>query len=262
MPAPIIALLTDFGLQDAYVGIMKGVILSHCPEAKCIDLTHHIPPHDILAGAVQLQAAVPYCPEHTIFLAVVDPGVGSARRPICLRSGGRFFVGPDNGLLWPAAADLGQPEAFHLDQPQFWLPHPGSTFHGRDIFSPVAAWLALGHEPEVLGSSVPDPIHLKIPQPSTSPEGVWGEVIYVDHFGNAVTNLRPDDLQNPVPETWSFWCGSHRVLGPATHYGSVTPGTPLVVASSFGWYEIAINGGNAAAALDLGRGSRIFATPA
>jgi S-adenosylmethionine hydrolase len=257
-----IALLTDFGLEDAYVGIMKAVMLARCQEARFIDLTHGIPPQDVLAGALQLLSAVKYCPEGTVFLAVVDPGVGSARRPICIRSGAYFFVGPDNGLLWPAASSLGQPEVFHLIQSRFWLPQPGSTFHGRDIFSPIAALLAQGQAPEELGSPITNAVRLEFPKPINDSNGVHGEVIYIDHFGNAVTNLRSEDLHHPHPGMMSFTFGSRAIKGPSTHYGTVESGEPLVVLSSFGLYEIAINGGNATAFFNLKRGSQIVAANA
>lgn len=261
MPAAPIALLTDFGHEDAYVGIMKAVILSRCPGASLIDLTHGIPPQEVVAGALQLAAAVPFCPRETIFVAVVDPGVGSARRPICLRSGFHSFVGPDNGLLWPAACAAGTPEAFHLDQPHHWLPQPGSTFHGRDIFAPIAALLAQGYDPADLGTPIPDPERLEFPRSAATPDGILGEVIYIDHFGNAVTNLRPADLGEPEAGSMSFTFESQSLPGPATHYGAVPSSEPVVLLSSFGSYEIAVRDGSAAAVLGLKRGTPVFVSP-
>jgi S-adenosyl-L-methionine hydrolase (adenosine-forming) len=253
-----IALLTDFGYTDAYVGVMKGVLLSRCPDARLIDLAHGVAPQDVLAGAVHLASAVPYCPPDTVFLAVVDPGVGSVRRPLCLRSGDQLFVGPDNGLLWPAAARTGEPEAFHLDRPEQWLPQPAATFHGRDIFAPVAALLALGRAPEEVGSPIPDPVRLQIPAPAVIPDALAGEIILVDHFGNAVTNFRPEALGNPGPYALTFVVGDRLIRGPATHYGAVGAGELLVIPGSLGYYEIAINRGNAASALGLHRGSPVI----
>ncbi len=252
-----IALLTDFGYRDAYVGVMKGVILTRCLDAQFIDLTHGVPPQDVLAGALHLTAAVPYCPPDTIFLAVVDPGVGSERRPLCIRSSGRLFVGPDNGLLWPAAAACGTPEAFHLDCPQYWLPQTSATFHGRDVFAPVVAALAQGRTPEEVGTPISDPVRLELPRPARTSQGVFGEVLYVDYFGNAVTNLRPEDLGNPAPDSVTFHVGNHTLPGPATHYGAVPSAEPVVVLGSFGFYEIAVNCGSAATVLDLERGTII-----
>lgn len=254
-----IALLTDFGLEDAYVGIMKGVMLGQCPDARFIDLTHSIPPQDILAGALCLASAAPYCPPDTVFLAVVDPGVGSDRRAICLRAAGRCFVGPDNGLLWHAASLLGAPEAFHLDRPEFWLPHPGSTFHGRDIFAPVTAQLARGAVPEAVGSPVPNPVTLTPPEPRRNPDGVHGEVIYVDHFGNAVTNLRPEDLpEGPSPV--EFVLEGQFISGPVNCYSAMQAGVPTILLGSWGYFEVAIRDGSAALLLGLQRGCPVSVT--
>ena len=256
-----IALLTDFGYRDGYVGVMKGVLAMRCPGASVIDLTHGIPPQEILTGALQLASAVPYFPPDTVFLAVVDPGVGSDRRALCLHSGGRLFVGPDNGLLWPAAAGLGQPEAFCLDRPETWLPAPGATFHGRDIFAPVAAALAGGEDPDQLGTPIPDPVRLEIPRPELRPGGWAGQVILIDGYGNAVTNLRPEDLGHPAPRSVRFRVGSREVCGPDPCYAAVPPGSPLVVAGSFGYFELSLNRGNAAGALGLRAGDPVFAVP-
>lgn len=256
MPRPI-ALLTDFGWQDAYVGVMKGVLLSRCPDVRWIDLTHGVPPGDIRTGSLLLASAVPYCPADTLFLAVVDPGVGGERRPICLRAGGRLFVGPDNGLLWPAAASAGPPEAFQLDRPAYWLPHPGATFHGRDIFAPVAARLASGTPPEALGSPVADPVRLELPACAPLPDGAAGEVLLIDRFGNAVTNIRPEDAGDPPPGAARFEIPGASLAGPATHYGAAPPGEPVVVVDSFGFYEIAVNRGNAAERFGLRPGTPV-----
>lgn len=257
MPRPI-AILTDFGYQDAYAGVMKGVLLSRCPGAQVLDLTHGIPPQDILAGALYLASAAPYCPADAVFLAVVDPGVGSERRALAIKSGGRWFVGPDNGLLWPAAAALGTPRVYHLDRPECWLPRPGATFHGRDVFAPIAALLSLGRAPADVGTPIEDPVRLEVPAPRPLPDGVGGEVLLVDHYGNAVTTLRPSDLGDPPPGSRLFEVAGRALRGPATHYGSVPAGEPLVLLGSLGYYEVAVNGGSAADTLDLQRGDRVL----
>ncbi len=256
-----VALLSDFGARDAYAGVMRAVLLSRCPEVRMVDLTHGIPRGDILAGALNLASAVPYCPPETVFLAVVDPGVGSTRRPLCIRSGSRLFVGPDNGLLWPAAALVGTPEAFHLDRPRYWLPEPGATFHGRDIFAPVAAFLALNRSPEDLGPQVDDPVRLEIPPPTLGPHGGHGEVLMVDGYGNAVTNLRPEHLAHATAGGWVFRVGERSFPGPSTHYAAVPSGEPLVVLGSLGYYEVAVNGGSAAELLGLSRGTAVAVSP-
>ncbi|MFN3650947.1 MAG: S-adenosyl-l-methionine hydroxide adenosyltransferase family protein [Armatimonadota bacterium] len=256
---PIIALLTDFGYRDAYVGTMKGVLLSRCPAARLVDLTHGVPPQDVTAGALYLQAAAPYFPPDTIFLAVVDPGVGGERRPLCLRSGGRTFVGPDNGLLWPAAAALGRPEAFHLNRPEHWLPRVGCSFHGRDLFAPVAAALASGIPPGELGSPIADPVPLPLPEPRREGETIHGEVLLIDHYGNAITNLGPEHLGAPTPGAVRFEIGPLQLDGPATHYAAVPAGEPLVLLGSFNRYEVAVNGGSAAQRYGLTPGTPLTA---
>lgn len=254
-----IALLSDFGYDDAFVGVMKGVLLTRCPDARLIDVTHGVPAHDVRAGALLLAAAAPYLPSDTVFLAVVDPGVGGERRPLCARGGSQLFVGPDNGLLSLSVGQRGVPEWFHLDRPRYWLQEPGATFHGRDIFAPIAALLALGRAPEDFGSPVNDPARVELPAPVPTAAGVQGEVLLVDGFGNAVTNLRPADLDHPEPGSRRFRVEGSVIPGPVTHYGAVAPGEPLVVLGSMGFYEVALNGASAAAALGLRPGSPVLA---
>jgi S-adenosyl-L-methionine hydrolase (adenosine-forming) len=257
VPAPI-ALLTDFGARDAYAGVMKGVLLTRCPGAVLVDLAHEVPPRDVLTGALLLASAVPFFPTFTVFLAVVDPGVGSARRPLCIRSGHSLLVGPDNGLLWPAASRCGLPQVFHLDRPEYWLPECSATFHGRDVFAPVAALLASGRQPEELGTPVHDPVQLEIPSCTFLAGAAHGEVLLVDRFGNAVTNIRPSDVGHPASGSARLEVGGRAVLGPSSHYSAVPRGEFLFLPGSLGYYEIALNGGDAAASLDLQPGSRIL----
>lgn len=254
-----IALLTDFGYQDAYVGVMKAVIHARLPGAAIFDLTHGVPAQDIRNGALQLLSAAPFAPENTAFLAVVDPGVGSERRPIILRSGGRLFVGPDNGLLWPAAAHFGEPEAWVADRAEFYLPSVGSTFHGRDVFAPIAAALAGGTEPGELGSRIADPVRLEFPQPQREGELLRGEVLLIDGFGNAVTNLLPADLHNPPPRGARFGVRGVEVTGPSACYAAVESGEPVVVVGSLDYYEVAVRDDSAASALGLREGDPITA---
>jgi S-adenosylmethionine hydrolase len=256
MPRPI-ALLTDFGYQDVYAGVMRAVLTKRCPGAPIIDLTHGIPAANVLAGALELAGAAPYCPDDTVFVGVVDPGVGGERRALCIRAGGRYFVGPDNGLLWLAAAEAGEPEAFHLDRPEHWLPQPSATFHGRDIFAPVAAGLACGIPPEQLGTAVANPQRLVLARPAVAENSVAGEVLLVDGYGNCVTNLRPENLGCPAPCAWRVQAGDYYFPGPSTHYGAVAAGKPLFLVGSMGYYEVALNQGRAAERLNLRTGSRI-----
>lgn len=263
MPRPI-ALLSDFGSADGFVGAVKCVLLSRCPQATLIDLTHEIAPHDVFGGALILRACAPYAPVDTVFLAVVDPGVGSERRAICIRSGSRLFVGPDNGLLWPAAAQFGEPECWELYSSRFRLPNPTPTFHGRDVFAPAAAALALGRAPEDFGPEIQDPAPLHFPEPiraTDSPDAeVVGEVLHVDRYGNCLTNITPVHLDDPGINGWTFHWDGGSVDGPAPCYASVPVGRPVVVLSSLGSYELALREGNAARTLKLRRGSRLTAT--
>jgi S-adenosylmethionine hydrolase len=197
---PLVTLLTDFGQVDAFVGIMKGVILSRCPEAALVDLSHDVPAYDILGASFLLHTAVGVFPPETIHLAVVDPGVGSARRPIVARIGGHVFVAPDNGLLsYPLEA--GRLESLHLIDSAAYLRTPVSTtFHGRDVFAPAAGHLAAGLPPAGLGPPIRDPLRLPIPVPRPDGSGgILGQVIWIDHFGNCITNLTRAELRAISP---------------------------------------------------------------
>jgi len=195
---PIITLLTDFGLDDGTVGVMKGVLLSLAPQARLVDLSHAIGPQDVRAAAFVLGRIAPYFPEGTIHLVVVDPGVGTVRRPIAARLGPHFFVGPDNGAatrLMERAERLGQATSFfQLDRPERWLPKVSDVFHGRDLFAPVAAHLANGVALQDLGTIFGDPVRLPLTVPTPIAGGLRGEVEYVDRFGNLRTNIRREDI--------------------------------------------------------------------
>jgi S-adenosyl-L-methionine hydrolase (adenosine-forming) len=189
----LITLTTDFGTTDPYVGIMKGVIAGRAPDARVVDVTHGIPAQDVLAGALVLRHAAPYFPPGTVHVVVVDPGVGTARRALCVETAGAVLVGPDNGVLSLAAGGAVR-RIVHLTDRRFFLPDPSATFHGRDVFAPVAAALATGTAPAALGTEVPDMIRLDVPAPSPGPRGIHGQVLYVDGFGNLVTNVPHDRL--------------------------------------------------------------------
>jgi S-adenosylmethionine hydrolase len=259
----IVTLLTDFGDRDGFVGVMKGVILGICPEARLVDLSHQVEPGDVAGGALLLRAAVAYFPPGTIHLAVVDPGVGSERRPIALAAGGHRFVGPDNGLLWPAAAHLAgndaAPMARLLTNAAYRLPWVSATFHGRDLFAPAAAHLARGVEWESLGPAVTDPVRWEPPSVSRHAAGVAGEVLWIDRYGNAVTNLTPADADTVGPAWVAEIAGAR--LAPGTHYAGAPPGEPLVLLGSMGTYEIAVNRGSAAERLGLRRGDPVRLLP-
>ncbi len=194
----IITLSTDFGLKDGNVGIMRGVIWGIAPEVQISELSNLIGPQNILEGTLILSRAAPYYPEGTIHIMVVDPGVGTARRPIAARIGKQYYVVPDNGLITlvlEAAEKRGETvEIVHLDQPKYWLPEISHVFHGRDIFAPTAAHLARGVPLKELGTPITDPIRLKIPRPGKTETGWRGEILYIDSFGNLATNIEREDL--------------------------------------------------------------------
>ena len=191
---PLVTLTTDFGLRDAYVAAMKGVILSICPEARLVDVSHEVAPQDVMEAAFVLRQAVPYFPPEAVHLVVVDPGVGTARRPVALRHGGHRFVGPDNGLF-ALLLDGAAPETLvGLDRPAFWRTEaPSTTFHGRDVFAPVAAHLAAGRRLAEVGTPAAALESLHWALPIADAQGLRGWVVHVDHFGNGITNI-PRDL--------------------------------------------------------------------
>ncbi len=251
---PIITLLTDFGGKDHFAGVMKGVIASIAPAARVIDITHEVEPYAIAGARFLLSQSWPYFPKKTIHVAIVDPGVGSSRRPILVQAHGQLFVGPDNGLFSDL---LGTPRAKArlISNRKLMLAEVSGTFHGRDVFAPVAAWLALG----VAASHVGPPIQDAIATPGQwvrSSAGRWiGEVVHVDRFGNLITN---------IPVEFALECGgfivgiaSREFRGMAASYSALAPHTPAVVAGSSGFLEIAVNQDSAARLLDLGVGARV-----
>lgn len=242
MAERFIVLLTDFGLKDHYVGVMKGVIAGICPEARVIDLTHEIPPQDVRAGAFVLGVSYRYFPEGSVFVGVVDPGVGTARRGLLLQAGSYYFVGPDNGLFSWVVKKEGCRQAVELTNRRYFRPEISRTFHGRDIFAPVAAHFACGVPLREFGPEIQKLVML--PWPEVKKEGtiLKGAVIYVDRFGNLITNITEDMLRLPVK----------RILYQGVEvpfletYGLAAPGEPLALIGSEGFLEIAVAGGSAA----------------
>lgn len=251
----LVTLTTDFGTTDPFVGIMKGVLTTRAPGVTVVDVTHGIPPQQVLVGALVLRAAAPYFPPGTIHVAVVDPGVGSARRPICVETATGVFVGPDNGLLSLATGTDPARRIVHLTDERVFLTPRSRTFHGRDVFAPVAAALATGTPPAALGVPVDSLECLSLPAVRMGDHLVHGEVMYVDHFGNLTTNISPETLANHGRLT--FVAGSARIAGLATTYASVPAGHPVAVVNSFGLVEIAVREGSAAAVLGAGPGSTV-----
>ncbi|MBI4328508.1 MAG: SAM-dependent chlorinase/fluorinase [Chloroflexi bacterium] len=273
MARPVVTLLTDFGLEDTYVGAMKGVILSLCPDAQLIDLSHQVPPQDVRKGALLLASAFTFFPAGTVHLAVVDPGVGTERRPIAMQGGGYYFVAPDNGLLTlvldhldPEGAASGRAverslspavRAVHLTESRFWRQPLSGTFHGRDLFGPVAAHLANGVPLEHLGRPVSTLRVLSLPRPQRQHDGsIAGCVLDVDRFGNLTTNIRGDDLPSADIEVE---IAGRRISRLSRSYAG---GAGLLATiNSGGYLEIAVTNGSAAQELGAGRDAPIVVRP-
>jgi S-adenosylmethionine hydrolase len=255
----IITLLTDFGEQDGFIGMMKGVILSIAPQVTLVDITHQVEPQDIRQGAFLLAQAASFFPPGTIHVAVVDPGVGTARRPIALRLGGHTFVGPDNGLftlvLQQAEAGHQTFEAVTLDKPEFWLPVVTRSFHGRDIFAPVAAHLAMGKSLTDLGTPLTALVRLTFPAPQRTTSGWQGEVISIDHFGNLITNLDASHLGDP--QGVSLIVAGNTLQGISQTFGERAPGELIAMIDSSGQVSVAVVNGNAARLLGLKIGAPV-----
>lgn len=254
---PLITLLTDFGLADTYVGQVKGAILSVTPDAHIVDLTHSVPPQDVRAGAFLLWTAVEAFPAGSIHLAVIDPGVGSERLALGLRSRrGDLLLGPDNGLL-PWAADRlgGIMEQVELDDAAYWRASPLSTFHGRDVFGPVAGHLAAGIPLARVGSPLPGVLRLgPFPQAVRQGSTLIGHVLHVDTYGNLVTSVPGDAL----PNRFGVRVGAHVIRGaPHPHFQAVPPGALLAVIGSSGLLEVAVRDGSATALTGAVRGNRV-----
>jgi S-adenosylmethionine hydrolase len=254
--SPVISLLSDFGLQDEYVAVMKGVILDICPAARLVDISHLIAPQDVRSAAFVLYASYRYFPQGTIHLAVVDPGVGTHRRAVAVRMGSCFFVGPDNGLFSLILKKETAWEARLLENAQFRRNPVSSTFHGRDIFAPAAAHLARGVRFDMLGP-VCGLISVPWEEPVVGKDTVKGEVIHIDRFGNAVTNVAIELLEKKAPaRKWAVRAGRSAVSIRRT-YGMVEPGEALALAGSTGFIEIAVNQASAASKLELHPGTQV-----
>ena len=257
-----IALLTDFGYRDHYVGAMKGVIANIAAGASVIDITHGIPPQSVSAGAIALRQSWRFFPKHTIFVSVVDPGVGTSRLPIAIDTDvGARFIGPDNGVLYIAAKDAGIKRVVELRSPRYRLANVSSTFHGRDVFAPAAAWLWAGTSMASLGPAVSSITPLSIAPAVQRGKTLQGKVIYVDGFGNLVTNIDRAAL-----DAFKASFRATRVLvriakGASMEifqaYGDVPTGASLAFLGSFELLEIAIRDGSAASFLGLSEGAPV-----
>jgi len=261
MIRPLITLTTDFGLSAPYVAVMKGVIYALCPSAEVVDLTHTIRPQNIQQAAYFLATAVPYFPAGTIHVCVVDPGVGTARAALYTQVDGQHLVGPDNGLftlLWRQAQKQ-PPVVRRLTNDRFWRPTISATFHGRDIFAPVAAHLALGVSPADLGPPHTQPVHLAYTPPVCTDQYCHGEIQSIDDFGNLITNI-PAAQVPQLPSLVTIGTRSPLHLPWVRTYGDAPPGTLVSLFSSDGFFEIAQVQGNAARHLQVDVGETVRLT--
>ena len=246
---PIVTLTTDFGVQDPYVGIMKGVILGIVPEAQIVDITHGIQSHDVMEAALILKAAFRFFPLRTIHVVVVDPGVGSQRRPLLVTAEQALFVAPDNGVLDPVLSETGFLRAYHLTEPKYFLNQVGSTFHGRDVFAPVAGWLCSGVSPSEFGPPVSSLASLELPRLKEVQRHTWiGTILRIDKFGNLITNIPANDflLRFRQPASFRIILGHHQISRLRHSYSESPPGELFAIWGSAGFLEISCNQSSAA----------------
>ena len=255
---PVIALLTDFGTADHYAGTMKGVILGICPDVTLVDITHDIPPHDVMAGALELAAAYKYFPAGTIFVAVVDPGVGSARRGVAADTGDYRFVAPDNGVLTQVLRETPPKKIVELTERRYARPTVSRTFEGRDRFAPAAAWLAKGTQFPALGRPVADIHRLDIPLAEASPDSVRGVVLRVDRFGNLVTNIDRKAVERlGQSSAITIDASGQRIARLVATYAELPPDGVGALFGSTDHLELAAPSSSAADKLGLTRGASV-----
>ena len=257
MARPVIALLTDFGSRDHYAGTMKGVALGICPDATLVDISHEVAAHDVVGGALELAAAYRYFPAGTIFLVVVDPGVGSTRRGIAAEAGDYKFVAPDNGLLTAVLDEHPPKRVVELTERKYARPTVSRTFEGRDRLAPAAAWLAKGIDLAALGRSAGAIQRLDIPHPLVGADRIDGQVLRVDRFGNLITNIDRKTFETLAGGPLDIRIGSHPVSRVVSTYADASPGEVCALFGSTDHLEVAANGANAADALDLRRGASV-----
>ena len=258
MARPIIALLTDFGVRDHYAGTMKGVVLGLCPDVTLVDITHDIPPHDLTTASLELAASYKYFPAGTIFLVVVDPGVGSARRGLVAEAGDYRFVAPDNGVLTSVFREHRPKRVVELTERRYARPTLSRTFEGRDRFAPAAAWLARGTEMTAMGRPVTSWQVVEIPEPHANESVLEGEIVRIDRFGNLVSNIDRrlfDQFRHDGPVR--VVVGGQNVERLVATYSEAAPDTLCALFGSSDHLELAVNGGSAASHLGACRGTAV-----
>ncbi|PWU07798.1 MAG: hypothetical protein C5B51_09065 [Terriglobia bacterium] len=246
MAKPIVTLTTDFGLSDHFVGVMKGVILGICPEARILDISHAVTPFGIAEGAYLIGQAYGYFPPGTIHVVVVDPGVGSARRPILVEAARQYFVAPDNGVL-AVVYSREEHKVRALTNDRFFLKPVSRTFHGRDVFSPVAAHLAAGSPPRQFGETLREYSWPRFDQPRQEGRNSWtGGILHIDQFGNVITNFSSGEFSQLAERPFRMSVRSRNIRAWAENYAEGRPGKPFVIAGSSGYLEISLNQASAA----------------
>jgi len=260
MLRPILTLTTDFGLSDHYVGTMKGVILGICPQAQMVDISHDVRPFEVTEGAYLIAQAYRYFPKKTVHVVVVDPGVGSARRPILMEAAGQYFVAPDNGLLSMIYSHEKHKVRLIANERYFRQP-VSHTFHGRDIFAPVAAHVAAGARASTVGKLIEDYLRPAFEQPARSGKRTWnGQILKIDRFGNIVTNFRVSDFPDLERRNFTLSLGPHQVSVMARHYAECGPGELFAIAGSSGYVEVSVSQGSAAKTIGCVMGAGVELT--
>lgn len=258
MARPVVAFLSDFGTRDHYAGTLKAVVLGVCPDATLVDIGHDLPAHDVMAGALELAACYRYFPPGTVFLVVVDPGVGSARRGIAAEAGDYRFVAPDNGVLSAVFRESPPRKVVELTERKYARPTVSRTFEGRDRFAPAAGWLAKGITLASLGKGIGDYHRLELAQPEAGAGEIRGQVVRVDRFGNLISNIdRRTFEQLAATGAITVRAGGHDVARVVGTYAEAPAGEPCALFGSTDHLEIAVNAGDAAAHLGLGRGAAL-----
>ena len=256
MANAIITLTTDYGTNDHLVGTLKGVILKINPEVTIVDITHHVTPYDVLDGALAIGSAFSYFPPRTIHVVVIDPGVGTDRRPILATADNQYFIAPDNGVLSLVYERDPNTVVRHATAEHYYHQPVSKTFHGRDVFAPIAAWLSKGWQTAAMGEEIQDFKRFGLPKPKAGDGVVKGVVMRVDSFGNLVTNFRQEDLSEEarISGKVNFQIGNHSITRLVETFANGNLGEPIAYFGSTGYVEVAVNKGNAAKTLSLGRG--------
>jgi S-adenosylmethionine hydrolase len=255
---PIITLTTDFGSADHLAGTMKGVILNINPDAEVVDITHKVIPYDLLDGALAIGQAFKYFPPKTVHVVVVDPGVGTQRRPLLVTADQHFLVAPDNGVLSMVFAQTESLTVRHITSEHYFAQPVSSTFHGRDVFAPVAAWLTKTWQTQAFGEEVDDFTRFALPKPKSAGNGVKGVVLRIDNFGNLITNLTAEDApQILAGSPFKLRVGNAEITKLVQTFAQGAANEPVLVLGSSGFFEVAVNRGNAAKTLAASRGAEV-----